>query len=245
VRLFPATEDVGMEPRAEGDTAKGRILIVEDDAAIVFGLEKNLRFEGYEVLVATDGEKGLETALRAEPDLIILDIMLPRLNGFEVCEALRRRKIGTPVIFLTAKAQEHDKILGLDMGGDDYITKPFSLRELLARVKTVLRRSRGEAQEGFRFGAVDVDFAAQVVKLRGQAVGLTAREFDLLKCLIRSEGRVLPREAILNRVWGHDYEGTARTIDNFITRLRQKIEDDVDNPRHILTVRGVGYKFAR
>jgi DNA-binding response OmpR family regulator len=241
----PKRECVSMDARANAAAGKGRILIVEDDSAIVFGLEKNLRFEGYEVIVATDGETGLESALRSVPDLIILDIMLPRLNGFEVCEALRRRKIATPVIFLTAKAQEHDKILGFDTGADDYITKPFSLRELLARVKTVLRRSRGEAQESFRFGEVEVDFTAQVVKLREQPVGLTAREFDLLKCLIRSEGRVLPRDAILNRVWGHDYEGTSRTIDNFINRLRQKIEDDVDDPRHILTVRGVGYRFVR
>lgn len=226
-------------------TSKARILIVEDDAAIVIGLRRNLEYEGYEVDVATDGESGLARALDARPDLMILDIMLPRMNGLEVCEILRKRKIDVPVIFLTARSQESDKILGLDLGGDDYITKPFSLRELLARVKTVLRRTKGEGAEVVRFGDVEVHFAAQTVKVRGREVALTGKEFELLKFLIRSEGRVLPREAILDRVWGYHYEGTARTIDNFITRLRQKIGDDVESPRHIVTVRGVGYKFQR
>lgn len=226
-------------------TKKARILIVEDDAAIVAGLRRNLEYEGYEVDIATDGESGLARALEVRPDLVILDIMLPRMNGLEVCEILRKRKIDVPVIFLTARSQESDKILGLDLGGDDYITKPFSLRELLARVKTVLRRTKGEEDEVVRFGDVEVHVAAQTVKVRGSEVALTGKEFELLKFLIRSEGRVLPREAILDRVWGYHYEGTARTIDNFITRLRQKIGDDVESPRHIVTVRGVGYKFQR
>ncbi len=228
-----------------GPAVKAKILIVEDDPAIVFGLRKNLEFEGYEVIAATDGESGLARALEARPDLIILDIMLPKMNGFELCEILRRRKIDTPVIFLTAKSQESDKILGLDLGGDDYITKPFSLRELLARVKTVLRRTKAEEPEVVRFGDVEVNFDAQTVKVRGREATLTGKEFELLKFLIRSEGKVLSREAILDGVWGYQYEGTARTIDNFITRLRQKIGEDVDEPRHILTVRGVGYKFQR
>jgi DNA-binding response OmpR family regulator len=225
------------------DKTRGRILVVEDDPAIVLGLKKNLEFEGYEVLVANEGETGLRLAVDARPDLIILDIMLPRVNGFEICETLRKSKVETPVIFLTAKAQETDKILGFDLGGDDYITKPFSVRELLARVKTVLRRVRDEGAATVTFGDVEVDLAGQAVKLRGQGVSLTSKEFELLRFLIRSEGKVLPRETILNKVWGLNYYGTARTIDNFINRLRQKIEDDLENPRHILTVRGVGYKF--
>ena len=232
-----------MSRKPEKPVSKARILVVEDDVAIAFGIQKNLQFEGYEVLVATDGERGLEKAVNDRPDLMILDIMLPKMNGFELCETLRKRSIDIPVIFLTAKSQEADKILGLDLGGDDYMTKPFSLRELLARVKTVLRRVKGEEPESFTFGDVEVNFTAQTVSLRGQEVGLTSKEFELLRFLIRSEGRVLPRDSILNRVWGYAYDGTARTIDNFINRLRQKIEDDVNNPRHILTVRGVGYKF--
>ena len=234
-----------MNRKAESLASKAKILIVEDDTAIVFGLQKNLKFEGYDVVVATDGETGLKLALGDRPDLIILDIMLPKMNGFELCEVLRKKDVKIPVIFLTAKAQERDKILGLDLGGDDYITKPFSLRELLARVKTVLRRVKGEEPECVTFGDVEVNLSAQTVKLRGEPVNVTSKEFDLLKYLVRSEDKVLPRESILNHVWGFDYYGTARTIDNFINRLRQKIEDDVEKPRHILTVRGVGYKFRR
>jgi DNA-binding response OmpR family regulator len=232
-----------MQRTNEKGPSRTRILVVEDDVAIAYGLKKNLEFEGYEVLVATDGEAGLRRAVDDRPDLVILDIMLPRMNGFEICEALRRRKIALPVIFLTAKTQEADKILGLDLGGDDYITKPFSVRELLSRVKTVLRRVKGDAPDVAAFGDIEVDFTSQLVKIRGRPVVLTAKEFELLRCLVRSEGKVLPRDAILNKVWGYDYYGTARTIDNFINRLRQKLEDDLENPRHILTVRGVGYRF--
>ncbi|MBI4604259.1 MAG: response regulator transcription factor [Planctomycetes bacterium] len=232
-----------MQKKTDKPAAKARILLVEDDFAIAFGLQKNLRFEGYEVLHASEGETGLKLALEERPDLIVLDIMLPRINGFEICEILRKRKIDTPVIFLSAKSQEADKIRGLELGGDDYMTKPFSVRELLARVKTVLRRVQGEEPEVYTFGEVEVSFTAQVVKLRGQDVSLTSKEFELLKLLIRSEGKVLPRDSILNKVWGFDYYGTSRTIDNFINRLRQKIEDDIEEPRHILTVRGVGYRF--
>jgi two-component system alkaline phosphatase synthesis response regulator PhoP len=232
-----------MQKKSEKPGGKAKILIVEDDAAIIFGLQKNLQFEGYEVLAASDGETGLRRALDDRPDLIILDIMLPRINGFEICEILRKKKIATPVIFLSAKAQETDKILGLDLGGDDYITKPFSVRELLARVKTVLRRVQEDEPEEVSFGDVAVNFTSQTVKLRGADVSLTSKEFELLRLLVRSEGKVLPRDSILNKVWGYDYYGTSRTIDNFINRLRQKIEDDIDDPRHILTVRGVGYKF--
>ncbi len=232
-----------MNKKTEKLVGKAKILVVEDDAAIAFGLQKNLQFEGYEVIVAAEGEAGLKRALEDRPDLIILDIMLPRINGFEICEILRKKQIETPVIFLSARSQETDKITGLDLGGDDYITKPFSVRELLARVKTVLRRVQGDDPEKLSFGDIEVNFTSQTVKLRGSDVSLTSKEFELLRLLVRSEGKVLPRDSILNKVWGFDYYGTARTIDNFINRLRQKIEDDIEEPRHILTVRGVGYKF--
>ncbi|MBN1443951.1 MAG: response regulator transcription factor [Planctomycetes bacterium] len=228
------------EPRA----AKAKILVVEDDHALLFGLRKNLQFEGYDVLAAADGEIGLQMAVDGKPDLIILDIMLPRLNGFELCETLRKNRIDIPVIFLSAKSAEGDKITGLDLGGDDYITKPFSVRELLARVKSILRRLREADEKPCRFGKVEVDFRGQTVKVKGKPVSLTSKEFQLLRCLVRSQGKVLTRESILQKVWGFDYYGTSRTIDNFINRLRQKIEDDADNPRHIVTVRGVGYKFC-
>ncbi len=232
-----------MGKRAARSAPKAKILIVEDDTAIAFGLQKNLQFEGYQASVASQGEEGLRKAVEDGPDLIILDVMLPKMNGYEICEALRKRDIETPVIFLTAKVQERDKILGFDLGCDDYITKPFSVRELVARVKTVLRRARVEAAGPFCFGEVKVDFDSQQVWLGDKEVGLTSKEFELLRFLVNSEGKVLTREVILNRVWGYNYYGTARTIDNFITRLRQKIGDDSEKPRHILTVRGVGYRF--
>jgi DNA-binding response OmpR family regulator len=223
---------------------KARILIVEDDPSLVYGLRKNLEFEGYEVLVAGDGESGLQRAVDDRPDLMVLDVMLPKMNGFELCETLRKHKIDLPVIFLSAKSLERDKVLGLDLGGDDYITKPFSVRELLARIKSVLRRLKEDEVEPVSFGEVEVDLRGRTVRLRGKDVNLTSKEFDLLRLLIHSRGKVLPREVILRKVWGYDYYGTARTIDNFITRLRQKIEDDREPPRHIVTVRGIGYKFC-
>src|SRR5262249_12484744 len=158
-----------------------------------FGLQKNLKFEGYDVTVATEGEAGLERAVNDRPDLIILDIMLPRVNGYEICETLRKKKIEIPVIFLSAKARETDKILGLDLGGDDYMTKPFSVRELLARVKTILRRVKSEEPELFSFGDVEVNFTSQTLRLRGADVLLTSKEFELLRFLVHSEGKVLPR----------------------------------------------------
>jgi len=223
---------------------KARVLVIEDDPSLLFGLEKNLRFEGYEVLSAGDGEKGLQLAIDGRPDLIILDIMLPKINGFEVCETLRRNDIRTPVIFLSAKSTERDKIQGLDLGGDDYMTKPFSVGELLARVKSVLRRLREDQEEPYSFGDVVVDFNGRTVRRGRKSIELTSKEFQLLQFLIRSRGKVLPRETILRHVWGFDYYGTARTIDNFVNRLRQKIERDANRPEYILTVRGVGYKFC-
>jgi two-component system alkaline phosphatase synthesis response regulator PhoP len=227
----------------ESSVAHPRILVVEDDPSIIFGLEKNLSFEGFEVLVARDGEEGILLALEAHPALIVLDIMLPKVNGFEVCKALRDRGFKVPVIFLSAKSQEVDKVTGLELGGDDYLTKPFSVRELLARIKTILRRVDEKKDEAIEAGPISVDRSGHTVLRRGQPITLTSKEFKLLEYLLERRGRVLARDEILNHVWGYHYEGTARTVDNFINRLRQKIGDDIRKPRYILTVRGVGYKF--
>ena len=222
---------------------KARVLIVEDDSSLLFGLKKNLQFEGYEVLTASDGEAGLGLAVDERPDLIILDVMLPRMNGFEVCEVLRSNKVETPVIFLTAKALESDKVTGLTLGGDDYMTKPFSVAELLARIQTVLRRVNASEGEKLTIGPLELDLSGRSVLLEGKEVNLTTKEFELLCFMARNIGKVLPRERILQKVWGYNYYGTARTIDNFINRLRQKIEENPLKPRFLLTVRGVGYKF--
>ena len=225
------------------NTKKARVLIVEDDSSLLFGLKKNLQFEGYEVLTASDGEAGLGLAVDERPDLIILDVMLPRMNGFEVCEVLRSNKVETPVIFLTAKALESDKVTGLTLGGDDYMTKPFSVAELLARIQTVLRRVNASEGEKLTIGPLELDLSGRSVVLEGKEVNLTTKEFELLCFMARNIGKVLPRERILQKVWGYNYYGTARTIDNFINRLRQKIEENPLEPRFLLTVRGVGYKF--
>ncbi len=233
-----------MTKPSDQKSAKARILVVEDDSSLLFGLQKNLEFEGYDVLVASDGESGLQKAIDDRPDLIVLDVMLPRMNGFEVCEVLRKNDIDTPVIFLTAKSLEGDKILGLELGADDYMTKPFSVGELLARIKVVLRRVQVDAGEVLRFGEVEVDVTGRVVRARGADVELTSKEFELLLFMVRNVSKVLPRDTILQKVWGFNYYGTARTIDNFINRLRHKIEEDPMKPKHIQTVRGVGYKFS-
>ena len=227
----------------KSNKTKARVLIVEDDSSLLFGLKKNLQFEGYEVLTASDGEAGLGLAVDERPDIIILDVMLPRMNGFEVCEVLRSNKVETPVIFLTAKALESDKVTGLTLGGDDYMTKPFSVGELLARIKTVLRRVYSSAGKKLTIGPLEIDLSGRAVRLHGKEVDLTSKEFELLCFMARNIGKVLPRERILQKVWGYNYYGTARTIDNFINRLRQKIEENPLEPRFLLTVRGVGYKF--
>jgi DNA-binding response OmpR family regulator len=226
---------------------KETILVVEDDTSIAKGIEKNLRFEGYSVFVAPDGERGLELAVDKAPDLVLLDLMLPKMNGFEVLRELRRRDIDIPVIMLTAKGEETDKVRGLDLGADDYVTKPFGLHELLARIQAVLRRKRRfeKTLEQASFGQVQVDFSARSATVSGRPVEMTSKEFDLLHFFLAREGEALQRQEILNRVWGFDYFGTDRTVDNFINRLRQKLELDPDKPRHFLTVRGVGYRFVR
>ncbi len=222
-----------------------RILIIEDDPSILLGLERNLKFEGYEVMSAKDGERGLQLAVDKSPDLIVLDIMLPRLNGYELCRHLRKIKISVPIIMLTARSQEIDKVMGLELGADDYVTKPFSIVELLARIKAILRRAKRFEEEmtSFTFGNVEVDFERHTAMKDGELLDLSAREFDLLKFLISNNGKALSRSEILNEVWGYDYYGTQRTVDNLISNLRQKLESDPDNPEYILTVWGVGYRF--
>ncbi|MCO4745622.1 MAG: response regulator transcription factor [Proteobacteria bacterium] len=218
-----------------------RILIVEDDPAILRGLEMNLQVEGYATEVASDGAEALRIAEERPVDLVVLDVMIPKVNGFEVCSALRRRGSEVKIIILSAKATEFDKIMGLDQGADDYVTKPFALGELLARIKAHLRRLA--TPSAVRFGDVEVDLDERVVRRGGEEVSLTRREFDLLAFMVQRAGRALTRETILDAVWGFHYFGTDRTVDNFITRLRQKL-DTSGKPRHFRTVRGVGYRFV-
>jgi two-component system alkaline phosphatase synthesis response regulator PhoP len=223
-----------------------RILIVEDEESILLPLRDNLELEGYEVASARDGAEGLALAAKGRYDLIVLDIMLPKLDGFEVCKRLRRDRVMTPILMLTAKSQEIDKVLGLELGADDYMTKPSSPRELLARIKAVLRRAQepcGEV-EMYRFGDVEVDFAKYEARKGNRPVPLTALEFSLLHFLVRNRGRVVDRNEVLDAVWGKDVFVDARTVDKHISLLRKKFEDDPQAPKHILGVRGVGYKFA-
>ena len=222
------------------------VLVVEDEPAIAKGLVHNLKFEGYSVRHAADGETGLNWAIERPPDVMLLDVMLPRLNGFEVLREVRRLDLGVAVIMLTAKGEEHEKVRGLDLGADDYITKPFGLAELLARVRAVLRRrtTNGDDGESVRFGDIVADFKARRVEVRGEAVELTARELDLLQLFVTRAGEAMSREEIVCRVWGYDYEGTDRTLDNFVSRLRKKLERDPATPQHFLTVRGMGYRFV-
>lgn len=223
--------------------AAERILLIEDDPSIQRGLELNLSLEGYAVRCASDGPAGLAVAAEWKPDLVLLDIMLPSLSGYDVCRELRRRSPTLPILILSAKGSELDKVRGLDLGADDFVSKPFGLAELLARVKALLRRSKPPKESAaLRFGNVEADFTAGEVRRGGELIEMTARELKLLEFLTGREGRVVTRQAILDAVWGENYFGTERTVDNFITRLRQKL-DDPDEPVHFLTARGVGYRF--
>ncbi len=229
------------------DQSKRSILIVEDDESIVLGLKMNLEAEGYSVDIATDGEAALSETQSARHDLVILDVMLPKINGFEVLRALRGGGSTVPVIMLSARGAEMDKVMGLELGAEDYITKPFGLAELLARVKAVLRRdaiARTGAGETVRAGDVMINAATREVSRAGEPVNLTPTEFDVLWCLVEAGGRVLSREQIRSRVWGAEHHGTLRTIDNFLLQLRNKIEADPAAPQHLLTVRGVGYRWV-
>jgi DNA-binding response OmpR family regulator len=223
-----------------------RILVIEDEPQMLLGLRDNLELEGYEVATASDGDEGLAKAASFQPDLVILDVMLPRKNGFEVCRELRARSNATPVVMLTARNQETDKVLGLELGADDYVTKPFSITELLARVRAVLRRagSRPPAADVYRIGDLEIDFRVHQARRGKQRVEFTAREFELLRYFVTHIGQVVTREQILNEVWGYEEFPTTRTIDNFVAKLRQKIERAPHAPEHILTIHGSGYKFV-
>jgi DNA-binding response OmpR family regulator len=225
-----------------------KILIVEDEPAILRGLQDNLRLEGFEVLTASDGESGYKLAVEAKPDLMILDLMLPRMSGYEVCRKLRTEGVNTPILILTARSEETDRVLGLDLGADDYVTKPFSIRELLARVRALLRRAAPAvpavaAFDQLRFSGAFLDFQKYEASKDGQPVDLTRKEFGIVKFLASRPGVVVSRDELLNEVWGYDAYPTTRTVDNHIASLRAKLEPDAANPRHFLTVHGVGYKF--
>jgi len=226
---------------------KKKILIVEDERDLVAGLKLNLEAEGYEVEGAFDGETGLRKAQTEGPDLVLLDIMLPAMSGLDVCRELRRSANKVPILMLTAKGDEVDKIVGLEMGADDYLTKPFSVRELLARIKALLRRAAQDDKTlptAFTFGDVEIDFAHFKVRRGGQEFDLTALEVDILRYLVAHQGEVVSREALLDKVWGYEKFPTTRTIDNHILKLRKKIEADPSRPRHIFSIYGEGYRFA-
>ena len=226
-----------------------RILVVEDDPSIRMGLEDTLTAKGYEVDAVARGGEGAERALSGRYDLIVLDVMLPDLDGFEVCRRIRASRgpaRRVPVIMLSARGAELDRVRGLELGADDYVTKPFSITELLARVRAVLRRAGGRPSglETCRIGDIEIDFRTHQAHRAGQRIDFTAREFDLLRYLVAHTGQVVTREQILNQVWGYEESPTTRTIDNFVAKLRQKIERAPHEPEHILTVHGAGYKFV-
>ena len=229
------------------------VLAIEDDPAILRGLSDNLRFEGYEVVTATDGETGYRLQRERKPDLILLDLMLPRMSGLEVCRKLRAEGIQTPILMLTARSEEPDRVLGLDLGADDYVTKPFSVRELMARVRALLRRSQ-PGQEGvsdcvglpdeLRFGEAEIDFRSYEARVSGEPVEMTRKEFAVLRYLGAHAGEVVTRDDLLNQVWGYESYPSSRTVDNHVAGLRAKLEQDASQPEHIKTVHGVGYKFV-
>jgi two-component system alkaline phosphatase synthesis response regulator PhoP len=223
-----------------------KILIVEDEPDMVLGLKDNFEFEGYEVLTAADGQAGLERARAAKPDLLVLDIMLPRLSGLEVCKTLRGEGFEGPIIMLTARGQEIDKVVGLELGADDYVTKPFSIRELLARVRAILRRSEGKKKRlsRYQFSDIELDFEAYRAKKAGEPLELSPREFELLRYLIERKGETVSRDRLLEDVWGYESYPSTRTVDTHIAKLRAKIGDSGSEPRWIMTIHGVGYKFV-
>ncbi len=220
-----------------------RILVVEDEPGIAFGLETDLQMEGYEVTTEQNGNKALERARTGSFDMILLDVMLPGMDGFEVCRALRRSGLRTPIILVTARTHEAEKVMGLEVGADDYVTKPFSLRELRARIKAVLRRTAGELPETYRLGDVEVDFIRGELRRNGRPVEATQLEFKLLTVFIRNQGRLLSRDQILDLVWGLGTHVTDRVVDNHVLTLRRKIEPDPQRPLYLVSVRGVGYRF--
>ena len=225
-----------------------KVLLVEDEEGLILTLSDRLRSEGFEVSVATDGETGLALALDKKFDLIVLDVMLPRKNGFDVCRDLRQKNVSTPILMLTAKGETIDKVLGLKLGADDYLTKPFEVMELLARVEALLRRARKtsdtQKEESFSFGNVRIDFKRAEVFKDNLPVDLSAMEFKVLQHFIENRGKVVTRDELLDEVWGYDAMPTTRTVDVHIAWLRQKLEDNPRYPHHIQTVHGFGYKFV-
>jgi DNA-binding response OmpR family regulator len=223
-----------------------RILVIEDDPAILRGLADNLRFESHEVLTAADGEVGYRLIREQKPDLIILDLMLPKLSGYEVCRKVRDEGITTPIMMLTARGEEGDRVLGLDLGADDYVTKPFSVRELMARVRALLRRAHPPhaSPDQLRFDDVVIDFRRYEARKGDQTLEMTRKEFGVLRLLASRPGEVVTRDELLNEVWGFENYPTTRTVDNHIATLRAKLESNPSEPRHLLTVHGVGYKLV-
>jgi DNA-binding response OmpR family regulator len=236
------------EEKAERFEAQRRakILVVEDEPAMVAGLRDNFEFEGYEVITAQDGIEGLQRALEESPDLVVLDVMMPRMSGLEVCKQLRAKRASLPIIMLTARGQEIDKVVGLELGADDYVTKPFSIRELLARVKSVLRRTAvlPKDKEQHSFADIEVDLRRCRVVRSGKALDISSKEFDLLKYFICHPGETLSRDRLLEDVWGYENYPTTRTVDTHLVRLRQKLEPDPEQPQYFLTVHGTGYRFV-
>ncbi len=220
-----------------------RILVVEDEPGIAFGLESDLKMEGYEVELVEDGSTAARRGREGSFDLILLDVMLPGKDGFDVCRELRRAGVRTPIILLTARTHEAEKVMGLEAGADDYVTKPFSHRELRARIKAVLRRTAGELPEVYHFGDVEVDFSRGELRRAGRPVETTLLEFKLLTALVRNQGRLLSREQILDTVWGQGTYVIDRVVDNHVLSLRRKIEPDPQRPRYLISVRGMGYRF--
>ncbi len=233
------------ESNSTSEKRSEKILVIEDEKALRDGLAMNFHVHGYEVLTAADGEEGMQKAFDAHPDLIVLDIMLPGWSGLDILSELRKQNEDVPVLILSARSTTEDKIEGLELGADDYMTKPFELPELLARVEVMLRRRRSErrAEPRLTFGKVVIDQVRRRVTVGDEQIALSAKEFDLLCLLARSPGRPFTRDVILDRVWGWGFDGTARTVDNIILGLRKKIEADPSHPRHIKTVRQVGYKL--
>jgi DNA-binding response OmpR family regulator len=243
---MPRTQVMEAPAKAKGNREMARILIVEDEPNMVAGLRDNFEFEGYEVITAPDGVAGLQRALSEAPDLVILDVMMPRMSGLDVCRRLKAERPAMPIIMLTARGQEVDKVVGLELGADDYVTKPFSIRELLARVKAVLRRANISSPQldHYEFGDVRVDVRSCQVSRQGRTLEFSAKEFELLKYFLNHRGETLSRDRLLEDVWGYEHFPTTRTVDTHIVRLRQKIEAKPDEPRFILTVHGTGYKFV-
>ncbi len=222
------------------------ILVIEDEPEMQRGLKDNLEFEGYDVHVVGDGKKGLDMIRDRQFDLILLDVMLPGMSGFDVCKKVRSEGVTTPIMMLTAKGEEVDKVLGLEFGADDYITKPFGLRELLARVKAVLRRSPVEkfsSAKKITIGLLEIDFDSYTASKKGKPLSMTSKDFEILRYLWKHQQQVISRDDLLTHVWGYDESISSRTVDNFIVKLRKSIEKDPAHPKHIITIHGTGYKL--